>query len=876
LTTDRIIPHRHLKRLLNGVENPARYVGGEYGQIRKEGDHLFRVALTFPELYEIGMSNTAIKLIYGMLNAMDGISCERVFVPAPDFEAALSGEGVPLYTLETGRPVRSAHVLAVSYGYELLATNFLTILKSSGIPLDRRTRGAGDPIVLLGGPGATNPGPLARYCDGIFIGEAEGALPSAIRALGDIAKRGGLREDLLAQLERERSIWTPDGREPATRAVWTGFGRGEAPRGVPPVEGIPAAYGAGFPVPSIPVVQDYGPIEIMRGCPQGCRFCHAGVYYRPYRMKPVEQILEELRWLVEQQGYRDITLSSLSSGDYSELTPLLEEVNKRYRRRGVSFQLPSLRVNSLTLPILEELSRGRRSGLTFAVEAATGEMQASINKLVPLDRTIAIAREARDRGWQHAKLYFMIGLPESGGTIAEAEGIVEYVRALRRAVRMEFVVNVGTFVPKPHTPFQWERQTSVSEANAALDAIRTGLPRGTRLRGQDPWMSWLESVLTRGDDAAGRAIEVAHRMGARLDAWGEHLRKGVWEEALSGIPGALSGLGPFEETAALPWERFDLGVTGFHLRRERDRARRSVLTDPCSPDCTDRCGICNREIVVRDLAGAATGGCSDVAGETPNEEARGEPGRAEADAPPEPATAAGTREVAEESVPAPPAGDGQERTYQLVLRYRKSGAASFIPHLGLVRTFERIWQRLGVPLALTEGYHPKARMSFGQPLPLGIDSDDDIVVVSVQQNIQLDTISHQFDAVSPEGLLLRGGCLLAHDPQAPRIPAPMQAYGGAQFSAAGPEDVLASLGEHLAGVGADIGAVAVPESGGPGQFVFSLRKDAPGLGRILKGVGDRDRIGFARIAMLSGDGASGESLFDFYRGLDSCLASFQS
>jgi radical SAM superfamily enzyme YgiQ (UPF0313 family) len=872
--TDRIIPHRDLRRLLNGVESPARYVGGEYGQIMKEGESLFRVALTFPELYEIGMSNTAVKLIYGMLNAIDGVSCERVFVPAPDFEVALEMEGIPLYTLETGRPVRTAHILAVSYGYELLATNFLTLLKSAGIPLDRQSRGAEDPVVLLGGPGATNPGPLKRYCDGVFVGEAEAALPATVRSLQEIAARGGKRDDFLAQLERERSVWTPDGRRSATRAVWTGFGRGEAPREIEPVEGIPPAYGAGFPVPSIPVVQDYGPIEIMRGCPQGCRFCHAGVYYRPYRMKPVDQILAELQWLVEHQGYRDITLSSLSSGDYTDLKRLLEEVNARYRRRGVSFQLPSLRVNSLTLPILEELSRGRRSGLTFAVEAATEELQAAINKMVPLNRTIEIAREAHERGWQHAKLYFMIGLPDSGGTLAEAEGIVEYVRALRRAVKMEFVVNVGTFVPKPHTPYQWERQTTVSEANAALDVIRQGLPRGTRLRGQDPWMSWLESVLTRGDEAAGRAIEVAHGLGARLDAWGEHLKKDVWEDALESVPGSLSGLGPFEETDVLPWERFDLGTSGFHLRRERDRAGRSVLTDPCSPNCSDRCGVCNREVATGDLPGETSQGCSDEGHHGCDDRVDNEAGRVIAEPPREPPGTVPS--VPSEKSERPGSGDGQERTYQLLLRYRKNGAASFIPHLGVVRTFERIWQRLGLPLALTEGFHPKARMSFGQPLPLGIDSDDEIAVVAVQESIPIENVSRLFDAASPEGFALRGGCLLMHEPQSPRIPAPMQAYGGAQFVATGPGDAVAALEAHLERTDGVTVEFSVADDGNVERIQFLLAEGAPGLGRILKVVAVRDRIVITRTAMRSVNGPAGESLFDFYRSLDSCLASFQS
>ncbi len=831
-----IRPHQDLFRILNEVELPARYTGGEFGTVQKSlSEAPFRVAVSFPDLYEIGMSNTAVKLLYGMLNAIPDVACERVFVPAPDFEQALLATEYPLYTLETGTPVGETHLLAVSYAYELLATNVLTLLTSSHIPVFRTDRRESDPVVILGGPGATNPLPMSPFVDGVFCGEAEAALPELVTRMKDVVGAGGTRSDVLPLLEESAYVWTPDGSSASGRAIWVGFGQGKPPAFVPEVPGVPATFGVGFPVPNLPVVQDHGPIEIMRGCPQGCRFCHAGVFYRPYRMKPVSEIMSELEWLVTHQGYRDITLSSLSSGDYSELISLLNQVYTAYRGRGINFQLPSLRVNSLTLPIFEQLSQGKRSGLTFAVEAAHSDDQRAINKLVPVERTIEIAREAYSRGWKHAKLYFMIGLPVEHSE-REAASIVDYVRELRRAVKMEFVVNVGTFVPKPHTPFQWHAQLSPVVAQEKISEIRRGLPKGVRLRAHDPWMSWLEGVLTRGDKETGIAIARAHDLGARLDAWSEHVRRDVWESVLTEHPAAARGVGAFSREDTLPWEGINLGVTAATLRKERRRAEQSVTTEQCRGDCDEPCGVCNRTVEVADLSGTS-------------------------------GAATGVRPVAN------PAHHGTNDRYYLVVRYRKEGPAAFIPHLGVVRTFERIWQRLRLPLALTEGYHPKARMSFGQPLPLGADSDDEIVVVSVQKPIHLDTTSLKRRAVEPEGIEIQDAVMLRHVMQSPKIPAPMQRYGGsifiahgmaaAQGGAAGGHDV-AGFTEVLASTP---GARVIDVSGGAVQFY--LDAEAPGLGRIIKDNDLRGCLRFRRNRLL---GQDGESLFEYYSSHDSRIA----
>lgn len=852
-----IDPTRDLYSALQRVDQPGRYVGGEWGSVIKDEEDVdLRIAVTFPDLYEIGMSNTAIKLLYGMLNAIDGVSCERVFAPAPDFEEELRNGGFPLYTLETGTPLYEMDIIAVSFGFELLATNLLSILASGGVPLRSNERDAGHPIVVVGGPGATNPLPIAPFVDGVFIGEAEGALPGIIERCVGAKRRGASREELLSILREPRSVWWNGSSQKVFRAIWNDFGSSISRSSGQ--KGIPASFGAGFPVPSIPVIQDHGVVEIMRGCPQGCRFCHAGNFYRPYRMKTIDQIVEEVRWLVDDHGYREISLSSLSTGDYGDIVGLVNRLHREFAGRGVSFSLPSLRVNSVTLPIFEAISRGKRSGITFAIESADDEDQRVLNKMVPLERVIDIAKEARTRGWQHAKLYFMIGLPV-GDPDNEGGRIAEYVRQLRRAVPMEYIVNVGTFVPKPHTPFQWDRQLSPKEADRRIETIRDALPKGAKLRAHDPRVSWLEGIITRGSLETADLIEDAFSQGARLDAWGEHVRFDVWDALARSTRYqriVQNALGPFDETETLPWDAVSVGVTGFHLRRERKRALQGELTERCAPECEEPCGICNRETHVREDVGAA----SADAGEATN--------RSED----LPDTGVGGPSRSTEDSDGESAGKSEShgREYQLVLNYTKNGSAAFLPHLALVRTFERVWHRVGLPLSLSQGYHPKPKMSFSQPLPLGSESEDEIVVVEVQNIIQLDNVYQRLQTALPEGFSVKRILLLHHEKGSPRIPSPMQAYTGSVYDIEiEPEESggVSEIVEGFRGKGAEI-------VGGENEHGFRclLSADKPGLGRVLKEIPRRDTIRVRRVATLGGN----SSLWEYYLSLSSCLASFQS
>lgn len=819
----RIIPSRDLFSLLNDVEQPGRYVGGEYGRIVKEETGLLRIALSFPDLYEIGMSNTAIRILYGLLNALPGVACERVFVPAPDFEKGLKEQNVPLYTLETGTPLYQCDILAVSFSYELLATNVLTLLETGNIPVDARERDESHPIVIFGGPGATNPAPWAFLVDAIWLGEAEAAFIPLVADMASLKRRGGSRADVLELLRNHRSVWYPGRSTVARREIWNGFGND--------------SFGAGYPIPSIPVIQDHGVVEIMRGCPQGCRFCHAGFYYRPYRMKEIDQILQEVDRLVNSLGYREISLSSLSSGDYGALPELMAILNQRYAHRGVSLQLPSLRVDSFTLPVLEQLNSVRRAGLTFAVESAGETAQRWTNKLVPLEKVTAIAREARHRGWRRAKLYFMIGLPGPNSS-DETDRILAYVEELRKAVPIEYVVNVGTFVPKPHTPFQWEPQLDPEDAFLLFTRLKRAVPKGVSLRYHDPWMSWLEGVLSRGDERAGEVLRRAHREGARLDAWTDYLKIDVWKDAVQSVPGGDYGLGPFQEKDSLPWDGVSAGISRRRLWMERDRARAGELTEQCLPQCENPCGVCNATITVHDTVddkaigkdtGTAIGAAADLA-------------RAES----------GTTSSRDGSPGA--AAQAPGRTNQLILEYRKEGSAAFLPHLAVIRVFERFWNRINLPVELSSGHHPKPKMSFGQPLPTGTASNQEIAVINLQNTIHLDNYSGKFfcDYALPEGITIMRVLSLKHNHNEKRIPAPMQLYGGSVFRVVhNGDDVdsdrdLGRFSDYCNSAGAVV-------DGGSDRSGLTVRipSEAPGLGRILKDTGLRGAIRARRLAMYA-------------------------
>ena len=687
-----------IEPVLYRVKKPGRYVGGEFGSLRKD-DALLRIALSYPDLYEVGMCNLAVRMLYHRMNAVDGVGCERVFAPERDLEEELRGAGLPLFSLEACRPLSEFDIIGFSIGYELTYTNVLNILDLGRISLESEGRGADEPIVLASGPGITNPLPMARFFDAVFIGEGEVWVDETLPRLVRIKERGGGRSDLLEAVLEHSAVWTPQ------KAV-----RGKTRRAL-----VPTVTRAGpfTPVPSVRIIQDHGVVEIMRGCPNGCRFCHAGFFYRPPRMKMPEDILGEADELVLRCGYREITLSSLSSGDYVHIGPLVGALSERYGALGVSFSVPSLRVDSMALGLLSALSRVRKSGLTFAVETPLADWQKAINKTVSLDHTVRILQEAKKLGWNKAKFYFMLGLPvASEGD--EVRAIVDSLIHVEKATGMMLHINLASFIPKPHTPFQWERQMGEEEALEKINGVRRLLRRRRIKVGYHaPFASCVEGVLSRGDDRAARLVYNAFAKGARLDAWEEHFDWAVWRGAFEEadwdvLDESLRARSPQE---ALPWDSVDLGVSRSVLLEERKRAGRLLLTEPCRADCPHPCGVCGKSVRVRSP---------------------------KLDLP------------ASVSAPLKPPLSEPRR---FLLCLAKSGKAVFLSHLDTMTILERSLLRAGLFPVFTQGFNPKPRMEFASPLSLGISSEQEIISADLYSEGR--RLAEKLSAALPDGFEVR-------------------------------------------------------------------------------------------------------------------------
>jgi radical SAM superfamily enzyme YgiQ (UPF0313 family) len=700
---------------------------------------LLRVAISYPDLYEIGMSNLSVRLIYRLLNSLDGVSCQRVFAPALDFEGALRARRLPLYSLESFTPLRDFDLIGFSVGYELTFTNLLNILDLGGISLRARDRAAGEPIVIAGGPAITNPVPFGSFLDAVFIGEIEGEAVALFEELARLKRGGACRAELLERITAEPYVWAAAKDVPVRRVHWTGFGADGGPESSPVTGrgGEPAP----FPVPSIRTVQDHGVVEIMRGCPNGCRFCHAGSFYRPFRLKEPEQIAREVRAQVFGCGYREITLSSLSSGDFPGIAGLVRNLNHLHRQWRASFALPSLRIDSLGLDLLSELSAVRKSGLTFAVETPIETWQRGINKPAPLQRTVQILQEARERGWRIAKFYFMIGLPVAAGR-DETGPIVEFMCEVRRQTRMSLTANVSAFIPKPHTAFQWSAQLSEQEALGAIMSVKRRLAvEGVRVRYHSPFLSFLEGVISRGDERAGELVLQAFLRGARFDAWEDQVRREVWREVFDAAGWPVEGETCRERPLGepLPWRGVRLGVGEGFLKQELRRANTGQLTAACCADCGEPCGVCGGEVRPRDSV-------TELPAQAPA---------------PEPQPAVPARRV--------------------LFAFAKDGKAVFLGHLDLLGVFERALLRAGYPSVFTEGFNPKPLLEFAHPLSLGVESKEEIALVELSSFDGSDSFLRRMNEVLPEGLrVVRAKALPAYRPGAKKH-SPMALFWGADY-----------------------------------------------------------------------------------------------
>ncbi len=768
-------PARHpYADFVASVMKPARYLGGEYQAVVKDWATVdARICMAFPEIYDIGMSHLGTKIIYNILNKHPRIACERAFTPWVDMEAALRERGMPILSLESARPLKDFDVVGMSLQFEMTFTNALNILDLSGIPLRAADRAETDPIIIAGGPTSTHPEPVAPFFDAFLIGDAEEALPNALLAIAEWKKAGTPRAEILRRLANEHEGWYVPALYELVEDERSGFlvidpetARGPYPVKRTLVDDINRyPFPSDSPVAAAEAIFDRMSIEIARGCTEGCRFCQAGMIYRPVRERDPEQIVDTVLAAIEKGGYDEVSLTSLSTADYSCISPLIKRVMEKMREKKASLSVSSLRAYGLDEDLLDEISTVKTTGLTFAPEAGTQRMRDVVNKNITEADIQKTAHNVFSRGWTKMKFYFMIGLPTE--TDEDVAGII-YTAAEARDIgaryhhrsKVQVTASASCHVPKPHTPFQWAAMDDIETLNRKQGILRE---LGRQHRISTKWHNWRESyiegILARGDRRVADIIEAAFRKGARLDSWDDQLKWEVWLEAIaeSGIdPQRYLGTIPLD--AKLPWHHIDVGLEAKFLATEWKRASAGRLSPPCGKPFgaqVHHTNIADAKAETKKMVCYHCGVACDL---TQMREERVDYLAK---------LGAFTRDDVRPSgfVPAyqlvrkdkggrnvPPVREDQGQVQRWRVEFTKLGTVAMTGHLDINRTLPRAARRAGLEMKYSGGFTPRAQVSFGPALALGISSVAEVADLFLVSDIDAETLVTRLNAVTDPGL----------------------------------------------------------------------------------------------------------------------------